>query len=153
MTEVLYKELSYRTVGAAVEVHSLLGPGFLEIIYEQALAHEFGLRKIPFERQVSLAVMYKDICVGEYRADFVIDHQIILEIKAGGSLLPAHSAQALHYLAATGFHLAILLNFGAYKLQMKRVSDLRQSRRLELGTAQSGHCEPLKAARYLNISS
>jgi GxxExxY protein len=121
MTEVLHQELSYRTVGAAVEVHCLLGPGFLETIYEQALAHELALRKIPFERQVKLAVMYKELCVGEYRADFVIDGKIILEIKAGSALLPAHSAQALHYLAATGCRLAILLNFGAFRLQMKRI--------------------------------
>jgi GxxExxY protein len=118
---LLYKELSYRIVGAAQEVHKLLGSGFLESVYEHALAQEFRLRQIPFERQVPLSVMYKDICVGEFRADFVIDGKIILEIKSAASLVPAHGAQALHYLAATGFRLALLINFGARSLQFRRI--------------------------------
>lgn len=121
MVEILYEELSYVTIGAALEVHRILGPGFLEAVYEQALAYELALRKIPFERQVSLQVMYKEIRVGEYRADFVIDGRIVLEIKAASALGPAHEAQAHHYLAATGLRLAILFNFGTTSLQIKRV--------------------------------
>ena len=112
MADLLYEDLSYGIVGAALEVHRLLGPGFLEAVYEQALAHEFGLRGIPFERQVSLLVMYKEISVGDYRADFVIDGKIILEIKAASAMSPAHEAQAHHYLAVTGLRLALLFNFG-----------------------------------------
>ncbi len=117
----MYKELSYVTVGGALEVHRLLGPGFLEAVYEQALAHELALRRIPFERQVSLLVMYKDTPAGEYRADFLIDGKIILEIKAASALTQAHEAQAHHYLTATGLRLAILLNFGTKSLQVKRI--------------------------------
>jgi GxxExxY protein len=120
-TEILYKELSYAIVGAAMEVHRILGPGFLESVYQAALAHEFTLRGIPFEQFRRLPVMYKGILVGDYIADFVVNNQIVVEIKAVSSLNDAHEAQALNYLAATGFRLALLLNFGAESLQRKRV--------------------------------
>jgi GxxExxY protein len=118
---LLFKELCYKTVGAAQEVHRTLGPGFLESVYEHALAQEFALRQIPFERQAPLSVMYKQTCVGDFRADFVVDGKIILEIKATTGLVPAHEAQALHYLAMTGFRLALLINFGTKSLQFKRI--------------------------------
>ena len=121
MALILYKELSYKAVGAALEVHRLLGPGFLETVYERALAHELALNGIKFERQTSIMVSYKDILVGEFRADFVLDSSIILEIKAASALSSAHEAQAHHYLAATGLRLAILFNFGSKSLQMKRI--------------------------------
>jgi GxxExxY protein len=108
-------------VGAAIKVHRVLGPGFLEAVYEQALAHELAMRQIPFERQVPLVVTYKEIRVGEYRADFVIDGKIVLEIKAASALTGAHESQAHHYLAATGLRLAILFNFGAKSLEIKRI--------------------------------
>ncbi len=119
--EILYKELSYAIVGAAMEVHRILGPGFLESVYQAALAHEFTLRGIPFEQFRRLPVMYKGTLVGDYIADFVVNNQIIVEIKAVSSLNDAHEAQALNYLAATGFRLALLINFGAESLQRKRV--------------------------------
>ena len=118
---ILFKELCYEVVGASQEVHRLLGPGFLESVYEHALAHELTLRGIAFERQVPLNVTYKEICAGEFRADFVVDDKIILEIKAASSLVPAFDAQALHYLAITKFRLALLINFGARSLQFKRI--------------------------------
>ena len=121
MTEILFKESSYAIIGAAMEVHRILGPGFLEAVYEAALAHELTLRGIPFERQKKLPVYYKGQLVGEYEADFVVDGQIILELKAVSKLTPAHEAQAHNYLAATGLRLAILLNFGAESLQQKRI--------------------------------
>lgn len=121
MTGLLFKELSFAVVGAAMEVHRILGPGFLEAVYQAALEHELTLRGIPFERQKRLAVVYKGQIVGEYIADLVIDGKIILELKAVSQLTPAHEAQAHHYLAATGLHLAILLNFGAPSLERKRI--------------------------------
>jgi GxxExxY protein len=121
MVELLYGELSYLVVGAALEVHKVLGPGFLEVVYQHALAHELALRNVPFEQQVALLVMYKDQRAGDYRADFVVDGKMILEIKAASTLAPLHEAQALHYLAATRLRLAILLNFGAASLQIKRI--------------------------------
>jgi GxxExxY protein len=75
-----------------MEVHKELGPGFLEAVYEQTLAHELGVRRIPFERQVALLVTYKDVAVGEYKPDFVIDGSLILEVKAISGLTSAHEA-------------------------------------------------------------
>lgn len=104
-----------------MEVHRRLGPGFLEAVYENALAHELELRQIPFSRQVDFRVKYKGKEVGEYRADLVVDRKLILEIKAASALVPAHEGQALNYLEATGLRLAILLNFGAESLEVKRI--------------------------------
>ena len=121
MAEILYKELSYAVVGAAMEVHRILGPGFLEEVYESALAHELALRRISFERQKRLPVCYKGELAGSYVADLVVDGQIVLELKAISRLTLIHEAQAHHYLAATGLRLAILLNFGSTSLQQKRI--------------------------------
>jgi GxxExxY protein len=121
MAEILYKELSYAIIGAAMEVHRILGPGFLEAVYQAALAHELTLRGIRFVQFKKLPVYYKDVLVGDYEADFVIEDKIILELEAVSTLHPKHEAQALNYLTATGFRLAILLNFGADSLQHQRV--------------------------------
>ena len=121
MAELIHKELSFRIVGAAMEVHRILGPGFLEAVYQSALAHELTLRQIPFVQYYRLPVTYKDKSVGEYEADFVVAGEIILELKAVSVLHPKHEAQAINYLTATGLKLAILLNFGADSLQHKRL--------------------------------
>ena len=121
MPELLYKELSYAIVGAAMEVHRILGPGFLEAVYHAALAHEFTLRGIQFEQHVKLPVSYKGELIGDYEADFLIEGKIILELKAVTTLHPRHEAQAIHYLTATGFKLAILLNFGTPSLEHQRI--------------------------------
>jgi GxxExxY protein len=121
MVELLYKELTFAVIGAAMEVHKILGPGFLEAVYQSALARELTLRGIPFEQQVRLPVSYKDVLVGEYIADFIIDGKLIVEIKAVSNFNSQHQAQAMHYLAATGLRLALLLNFGARSLEHRRV--------------------------------
>ncbi len=121
MAEILFKELSYAIIGAAMEVHRILGPGFLEAVYQAALAHELTLRGIRFEQFKKLPVYYKGVLVGDYEADFVVEDKIILELKAVSAFHPKHEAQALNYLTATGFQLAILLNFGAESLQHQRV--------------------------------
>jgi GxxExxY protein len=121
MEELLYNDLTHAIIGAAIEVHKQLGPGFLEMVYERALAHEFALRHIPFARQSPIPVQYKDIKVGKYQADLIVDGKIILEIKAVAALTRAHEAQALHYLTATSSRLALLLNFGQSTLQIKRI--------------------------------
>ncbi len=121
MAEILYKELSFLIIGAAMEVHRTLGPGFLESVYQAALARELSLRGISFEQLKCLSVKYKEVVVGEYVADFVIDDKIILELKAVSQIHPQHVAQAVNYLAATGFKLAIVINFGAESLQQERV--------------------------------
>jgi GxxExxY protein len=121
MTKILYKEQAYLIIGRAMEVHKILGPGFLESVYQAALAHEFQLCSIHFEQQKRLPVTYKGTNVGDFIADFVVDEEIIVEIKAAHTLNPNHQAQALHYLAATGYRLAILINFGADSLDYKRI--------------------------------
>ncbi len=121
MTELLHKDLSYQIVGAALEVHKVLGPGFLESVYQEALSRELVLRKIAFKPQFPLPVIYKEWRVGFFRPDFVIDGKIIVEIKAAAAFSPVDEAQALNYLAATGLRLTLLLNFGAVSLQIKRM--------------------------------
>src|SRR4026209_2300984 len=116
MTELIYKELTFAVIGAAMEVHRILGPGFLEAVYPVALERELTLRGVPFGRQVKLPVIYKDILVGEYFADVVIDKKFVVEIKAVSKFNASHQAQAMHYLAATGLRLALLLNFGTGSL-------------------------------------
>ena len=121
MTELLFQELTYAINGAAMEVHRILGPGFLEAVYQAALEHELTLRGIPFEPRKELPVTYKGQSVGMYIADIVVDGKIILELKAISALNNAHEAQAHNYLTATGLRLAILINFGAPSLQWKRI--------------------------------
>lgn len=121
MTEILFKELSFAIIGAAMEVHKILGPGFLESVYQTALEKELTLRGIPFQHQVELPVSYKGEVVGLYKADLLVDGKVIVEIKGVSRLNASHQAQALHYLAATGLELAILINFGAGSLEQQRV--------------------------------
>lgn len=121
MNKLLYEPLTYAINGAAMEVHRILGPGFLEAVYQAAMERELTLRGIPFESQKRLEVTYKDQIVGEYIADIVVDDKIILELKAISRLNKAHEAQAHNYLAATGLRLALLLNFGATSLEWKRI--------------------------------
>ncbi len=121
MTEILFKELSFAVIGAAMEVHRILGPGFLESVYQAALEKELSLRGIPFCHQVELPVTYKGDLIGIYKADLVIGDRVIVEIKGISRLNSSHSAQALHYLAATGLQLAILINFGMSSLEYRRV--------------------------------
>jgi GxxExxY protein len=118
---MLYEALSGTVIGAAIEVHKYFGPGFLETVYEHALALELSTRQIAFERQSSIAVRYKETPIGIYKADILVDGKIILEIKASRALTTEHQAQALHYLSATGLRLALLLNFGTPSLQIKRI--------------------------------
>jgi GxxExxY protein len=121
MADILYKELSFAVIGAAMEVHKILGPGFLEAVYQLALEKELTLRSIPFQHQVELPVTYKGDLVGIYKADLIIDNKIVIEIKGIPKLNASHEAQALHYLAATGLQLAILINFGMSSLEYRRV--------------------------------
>jgi GxxExxY protein len=118
---LLFRELSYAINGAAMEVHSVLGPGFLEVVYQAALAHELGLRHLAVEQFRRLPVTYKGVLVGDYVADMVVEGKIIVEIKAVVQLIPRHRAQALNYLTASGLRLALLYNFGSDSLQKGRV--------------------------------
>lgn len=118
--EFLYKELTYAVIGAAMEVHKVLGPGFLESVYEKSLAHEFDLRQIFYERQSSLKVTYKGFDVGDFRADFVLEGKLVVEIKAIQKLSKSDEGQLLNYLRGTGFRDGLLLNFGSPSLERIR---------------------------------
>lgn len=121
MAEILFKELSFKIIGCAMEVHRTLGPGFLEAVYLNALTQELSLLNISFEMQKHLPVYYKGKLAGEYIADIIVDDKIILELKAVSRLNSSHTAQALNYLTATGLRLAIIINFGSGSLQSQRV--------------------------------
>ncbi len=103
--------MSYGVIGAAMEVHRVLGAGFLESVYADALAIELEHRQIKFEREVEVSVNYKGRKVGTGRMDLVIDDTIIIELKAVENLRPVHDAQVISYLKMTGYPLGLLVNF------------------------------------------
>ena len=105
-------DISAAIIGAAIEVHRILGPGLLESAYEHALAHELALRKISYERQKRVALDYKGIHLFcGYRLDLLVENAVVVEIKAIDGLLPIHQAQLLSYLKLGGWKLGLLINF------------------------------------------
>ncbi len=116
------KDKTYRVIGAAMSVHAELGMGFLEAVYGDALAIELEKRHIPFEREKAIHIMYKGQKLNHYYvADFLCYDNIIVELKAVEQLQTIHMAQVLNYLSATGFKLALLINFGEKSLKYKRI--------------------------------
>lgn len=104
-------EVANAVIGAAIDVHRELGPGFLESVYEEALAVELGLRRMSFARQPIVPVYYKGVQVGEGRLDLLVDGRLVVEIKAVETVLPVHRAQVISYLRSTGLPLGLILNF------------------------------------------
>ncbi len=117
-------ELTEAIIGAAIEVHRILGPGLLESIYEEALCHELELRGIHAERQLEVYVSYKGKIIKGQKLDILVEHQVIVELKAVSKLPDVATAQTLSYLKATNLKLALLLNFGEQRLidGIKRIS-------------------------------
>ena len=113
-------DLAGKVIGAAMEVHRCLGPGFVESVYENALTIELASSKIIAERQKPIEVRYKEQCVGNFVADLVIDQTLIVELKAVQTILPIHEVQLVNYLTATGLDEGVLLNFGSESLQFKK---------------------------------
>ena len=110
-------QVSHAVIGAALEVHKQLGPGFLESLYEEALRQEFLERRIPFAKQLVFAVDYKGINVGEGRLDFLVADSVVVELKAVEALAPIHTAQVISYLKATRKELGLLINFNVPRLK------------------------------------
>lgn len=126
------KEITDRVIGAAIQVHRTLGPGFLESIYEEALAIEFVHLDIGYERQKPVHIEYRGKPIGEHRLDFLVAGKVIVELKAIQALEDIHFAIVRSYLKATGLQSALLLNFASRPLTMRRV-----------GREDSGRIKPL----------
>lgn len=120
--EIRTNALSERIIGCAFHVLNTLGTGFLEKVYENALAHEMREAGLSVAQQKAVTVYYDGIAVGDYVADLVVEGTVVVELKAVKTLDPAHTAQCINYLKATGLHLCLLLNFGRPRLEIHRVS-------------------------------
>jgi GxxExxY protein len=116
-------ELAHTVIGAAIEVHRVLGPGYLESVYEESLCIEFGLRGLPYERQRTFAVDYKGRAVGAGRLDLVVGGLLLVEIKSVEVFAPIHHATVISYLKANRLLLGLLINFNVTVLRegIKRI--------------------------------
>lgn len=116
-----FEELSKKIIGAAIEVHRELGPGFLESIYEEALKVEFMEYEIHYDAQKEIQIKYLGVAVGLHRLDLLVENQIIIELKAVKELTDVHFSQLRSYLKATGLKVGLLFNFAKPTLEIKRV--------------------------------
>lgn len=114
-------DLSNRVIGCGIKVHKVLGPGFIEKIYSKALAYELGKSAIKFTRETTIRVKYEDVLLGEQRLDFLVEDELIMEIKAVFEINDFHMAQMLSYLKAANKKLGLILNFAKTTLEIKRV--------------------------------
>ncbi len=113
--------LTHEVIGAAMEVHSALGPGFIESIYESALLHELHLRGLATQSEREVRVTYKGRVVGTHRLDLVVGEELVVELKAVNGIAQAHVSQTLSYLKATGLEVGLIVNFGEASLVWKRL--------------------------------
>ncbi|MFA6924073.1 MAG: GxxExxY protein [Bacteroidales bacterium] len=122
MEKILFKEESYQIIGKCMEVHNNLGAGFLEIVYKDALEYEFKKAGIVYEREKMYEVNYKGIILPhKFYADFVVNANIILEVKGAAGISEEFVAQAINYLKVSHNKLALIVNFGELKLNYKRI--------------------------------
>ena len=117
-----YNSLTERIIGCAFTVSNTLGAGFLEKVYENALAHELRKSGLQVRQQAALQVSYDGIVVGEYQADILVEESVLVELKAVKAFDEIHVAQCLNYLKATGLRLCLLINFGTARIQVKRIA-------------------------------
>jgi len=116
-----YEELTGRIIAAAMKVHSTMGNGFQEVIYQRAMVLEMPYHNLAFEREKEMAIFYREIEIGKRRVDFFVENLIMVELKAVIQLEDVHLAQAINYLEAYNMEIGLLINFGAKSLQFKRV--------------------------------
>ena len=119
--ELIEAELSERIIGCCIRVHRTLGPGFLEKVYEEALAIELAKGGLGFERQKTVALLYDGKPIGEHRLDYLIDARVVLELKACKDIEDIHLATARSYLKATNLPLALVVNFAKSVIEIRRV--------------------------------
>jgi GxxExxY protein len=120
------EEITYKINGCAMKVHRTLGNGFQEVIYQRCLAIEMGREGLSFAREKEQAIYYDGIHVGTRRADFVVEGQVMVELKAVINLEDVHLAQAKNYVVAYDLPIGLLINFGAVSLQFKKVFNSRK---------------------------
>ena len=121
---MLYEQLTHKIIGCAMKVHSALGSGFQEVIYQRALTIEFRHEKIEFSREHEMKIFYRDEEIGTRRVDFFIESNIMVELKAISHLEDVHLAQAMNYLQAYNLPVGLLINFGTKSMEFKRVYNL-----------------------------
>lgn len=117
----MYEDITKRIIGCAMKVHSTLGNGFQEVIYQRALAIEMDYEGLQFEREKEMDIFYRDRNIGTRRVDFFVEGKIMVELKAIIELEDVHLAQAVNYLEAYNMKIGLLINFGSKSLQFKRV--------------------------------
>ncbi len=117
----MHCDLTGRIIGCAMNVHSVLGNGFQEIIYQRALAIEFENSMLNYARELQMSILYRDKEIGSRRVDFLVENSVIVELKAITVLEDVHLAQTINYLEAYHFKIALLINFGAKSLEFKRL--------------------------------
>ena len=116
-----HEEITHPIIGCAMKVHSTLGSGFMEVIYQRALAIEMTKQKLTFVRELEMIIFYDEIDIGTRRVDFFVENNIMVELKAVSKLDDLHLAQALNYLEASGLPVGLLINFGSKSMEFKRV--------------------------------
>ncbi len=121
MSELKYKDITEKIIGAAMKVHATLGNGFQEVIYQRALAIEMKYANLSFEREHNMKIYYRNEEIGERRVDFFVEQKIMVELKAIIQLEDVHLAQAKNYLEAYNMEIGLLINFGNTSLQFKRL--------------------------------
>ncbi len=121
-----YQELTHKIIGCAMKVHSALGNGFQEVIYQRALAIEMKRQGLAFEREMEMAIYYEGFNIGTRRVDFFVENVIMVELKALIKLEEVHLAQAMNYCQAYNLPIGLLINFGAKSLEYKRVYNVNR---------------------------
>jgi GxxExxY protein len=121
MEEYKYKDITGKIIGAAMQVHKVLGNGFQEVIYQRALQIELPYHDLGFKREFEMPIYYRDIQIGTRRVDFLIEDKISVELKAIIKLEDVHLAQAINYLEAYNIEVGLLINFGSKSLEFKRL--------------------------------
>ena len=124
--EEIKDELTYQIIGCAMKVHSFLGNGFQEVIYQRALEIEFNKANISFARELEMHIIYDNQNIGTRRVDFLVENEVVVELKAIIALEDVHLAQGLNYLVAYKMDKGLLINFGARSLEIKRLRHPRK---------------------------
>ncbi|HEX6054095.1 MAG TPA: GxxExxY protein [Gemmatimonadaceae bacterium] len=128
-----HEELTGAVIGSSMTVHRVLGPGFVESIYKNALAIELRKRGLPFEREKRITVLYEGEPIGQFAADFLVDGKVIAEVKAMRTINGEHEKQLVHYLSATGIDIGLFVNFGAPRLEFRRKTRIYVPRSAAVG--------------------